>query len=86
MDPSIYEHIDTKCILRLETEQESLWVFDTYRGVQLFGNGDGFFVDDKAKTKTRFQTCYLNVNELVEIIKIVKTFYEVKEEQRATSI
>ncbi|GHU47912.1 hypothetical protein FACS1894218_3420 [Bacilli bacterium] len=86
MDPVIYDHMNVKCILRLENEQESLKVFDSYRGIQLFGNGDGFFVDDKAKTKVRFQTCYLNVNELVEIIKVVKTFYEVKEEQRATSV
>jgi DNA segregation ATPase FtsK/SpoIIIE-like protein len=78
IDPSIYDQFDVKFILKLESEQESLRMFDNYRGVQLHGNGDGYYIDTKADKRIRFQTCYLNVDELIQIIKIIKTFYDAK--------
>jgi S-DNA-T family DNA segregation ATPase FtsK/SpoIIIE len=78
---TIYDNCNAKFILRLESEQESLKVFDSYRGIQLFGNGDGFFIDAKAQKKTRFQSCYMNIKELDEIINIIKKFYAIKETQ-----
>jgi DNA segregation ATPase FtsK/SpoIIIE-like protein len=80
-EPKIYDNTDARFILRLESEHESLKMFDSYRGVQLCGNGDGFYIASDNKKKTRFQTCYLNANELVETIKIIKTFYQTKDQQ-----
>ena len=79
IEPKIYENTNARFILRLENEHESLKVFDSYRGVQLYGNGDGYYFDNMNGKKTRFQTCYLNVNELAEIVKVIKTFYNTKE-------
>jgi S-DNA-T family DNA segregation ATPase FtsK/SpoIIIE len=78
IEPKIYDETNARFILRLESERESLKIFDTYQGVQLNGNGDGYYFDTVANKKTRFQTCYLNANELLEIIKIIKTFYTTK--------
>jgi S-DNA-T family DNA segregation ATPase FtsK/SpoIIIE len=78
IEPTIYNQFDIKFILKLESEQESLRMFDNYRGVQLQGNGDGYYIDTKADKRIRFQTCYLNVDELIQIIKIIKTFHEAK--------
>jgi S-DNA-T family DNA segregation ATPase FtsK/SpoIIIE len=80
-EPKIYDSTDARFILRLESEHESLKMFDSYRGIQLCGNGDGFYITSDGKKKTRFQTCYLNANELLETIKIIKTFYQTKEQQ-----
>jgi S-DNA-T family DNA segregation ATPase FtsK/SpoIIIE len=77
-EKQIYEQIDARFILRLESERESLKIFDNYRGIQLLGNGDGYYFNDTKKL--RFQTCYLNANELIETVKIIKTFYNSKEE------
>jgi DNA segregation ATPase FtsK/SpoIIIE-like protein len=79
IDPKIYDQTDARFILRLESEHESLKIFDSYRGVQLYGNGDGYYFDDVSNKKTRFQTCYLNANELAETVKVIKTFYHTKE-------
>ncbi|MDR3257456.1 MAG: hypothetical protein LBT17_01525 [Mycoplasmataceae bacterium] len=80
-EPKIYDSTDARFILKLESEHESLKMFDSYRGIQLCGNGDGFYITSDGKKKTRFQTCYLNANELIETIKIIKTFYQTKEQQ-----
>jgi DNA segregation ATPase FtsK/SpoIIIE-like protein len=81
VEPKIYDQTVSRFILRLESEHESLKMFDSYRGVQLCGNGDGYYIDANSNKKTRFQACYLNANELVETIKIIKTFYLTKEQQ-----
>jgi S-DNA-T family DNA segregation ATPase FtsK/SpoIIIE len=79
IEPKIFDVISARFILRLESEHESLKLFDNYRGIQLSGNGDGYYFDVKSNKKNRFQTCYLNVNELMETIKIIKTFYSTKD-------
>jgi hypothetical protein len=80
IEPKIYGAASAKFILKLESEHESLKIFDSYRGTQLYGNGDGFYFDKVNNKKTRFQTCYLNVNELAETVKVIKTFYNAKEQ------
>ncbi len=79
LDPSIYQAVDSKLILKLATESESLQVFDNYRANQLYGNGDGYYLSNK-ENKLRFQTSYLNQNEANEIIKIINNFYKEKQE------
>ena len=71
----IYQNINSKIILKLTNEQESFNVFENYRGVQLYGNGDGYIFGKSPDEKIRFQTCYLNQNELSHIIEIVNNFY-----------
>ena len=80
IDQNIYNNVKTKLILRLETENESLQIFDSYRGSQLYGNGDGYMFNESPDDKIRFQTCYLNQRELDEIVKIISTFYQAKTE------
>jgi DNA segregation ATPase FtsK/SpoIIIE-like protein len=79
IEPKIYENTNARFILRLESEHESLKIFDSYRGVQLYGNGDGYYFDQVNGKKLRFQSCYLNANELAETVKVIKTFYHTKE-------
>jgi S-DNA-T family DNA segregation ATPase FtsK/SpoIIIE len=79
IEPKIYENTSARFILRLESEHESLKIFDSYRGVQLYGNGDGYYFDDITNKKIRFQSCYLNANELAETVKVIETFYSTKE-------
>jgi DNA segregation ATPase FtsK/SpoIIIE-like protein len=78
LNENIYDNIVSKFILKLEYENESLQIFDNYRAFQLFGNGDGYFLAQDNKRKTRFQTCYLNQNELNRIVKIINVFYQAK--------
>lgn len=78
LDENIYNNIQTKLILKLGSENESLQIFDNYRGSQLYGNGDGYIFNESAQNKSRFQTCYLNQAELNQIIKIITTFYQAK--------
>ena len=78
LNENIYDNIVSKFLLKLEYENESLQIFDNYRAFQLFGNGDGYFLAQDNKTKARFQTCYLNQNELNRIVKIINVFYQAK--------
>ena len=80
LNENIYNNITGKFILKLEYENESLQVFDNYRAFQLFGNGDGYFLSQNNKQKVRFQTCYLNQNELNRIVKIINVFYQAKKD------
>jgi len=81
INEDLYKNLSAKFILKLQTEYESLRMFDTYRGSQLYGNGDGYYFDTLNNTKTRFQTCYLNQIELNQIIETIKTFYDAKNDQ-----
>ena len=72
----IYKNINTKIILKLTSEKESISLFDNYRGIQLYGNGDGYIYGKSPDDKIRFQSCYLNQNELSQIIDIVNNFYK----------
>lgn len=78
IDASLYELIGVKLVLKLNNENESLQIFDNYRGYQLYGNGDGYYFEKSSDEKMRFQTCYLNQNELIETINIIKKFNEQK--------
>ena len=76
LQASIYQNISTKIVLKLSTEAESISLFDSYRGFQLYGNGDGYIYGRDPSEKIRFQTCYLNQNELSKIIEIINNFYK----------
>ncbi|MCF0227532.1 MAG: hypothetical protein HUJ52_01795 [Malacoplasma sp.] len=72
----IYKNINTKIILRLSSEKESLALFESHRGIQLFGNGDGYIYGKSPDEKLRFQSCYLNQDELSQISEIINNFYK----------
>lgn len=78
IDQAIFNEIGVKLVLKMNNENESLQIFDNYRGYQLYGNGDGYYFEKKSAEKIRFQTCYLNQNELIETINIIKKFNEQK--------
>ena len=78
LDKDIYKNLDVKLVMKLEFEQESIQLLDSRRGVELFGNGDGYYFDNKLKINLRFQSCYMNIDELDQIVKIIETFYSVK--------
>lgn len=81
LNEKIFVLAQNKFIFCLESEIESLKIFNSYRGTQLFGNGDGFyFINGDVDNKVRFQTCYINFNELKLIIDITKTFYSRKQQ------
>jgi hypothetical protein len=77
----INDFIDTSYILKLESEAESLKVFANNHGVQLYGNGDGYVFEDNIRSHKRFQACYLNTNELIQIINCINTFFEFKQQE-----
>jgi DNA segregation ATPase FtsK/SpoIIIE-like protein len=74
----LYKNLDIKIVMKLEFEQESIQLLDSKRGAELFGNGDGYCFDKFISKYKRFQACYMNIEELLEIIKIINTFYSVK--------
>lgn len=78
LNSDLYKLLDVKLLMKLEFEQESIQLLDSKRGIELFGNGDGYFFDSETKKYTRFQACYMNVDELVQTIKIIETFYAAK--------
>jgi S-DNA-T family DNA segregation ATPase FtsK/SpoIIIE len=69
-----YKNINSKFIFKLGTEYESLLLFDNYRGLQLYGNGDGFaFLN--SNNKIRFQSCYINQSEIKNTVDTLNRFY-----------
>jgi S-DNA-T family DNA segregation ATPase FtsK/SpoIIIE len=78
LNQEIYKELDTKLFMKLEFEQESIQLLNSKRGIELFGNGDGYYFDSESKQHTRFQACYMNIEELIQVIKIIETFYSVK--------
>ncbi|XQP55105.1 MAG: FtsK/SpoIIIE domain-containing protein [Mycoplasmoidaceae bacterium] len=83
IDKSIYSNVASKYILTLESQEESLKIFDNYRGYQLHGNGDClYFANDKLSGMKRIQICNLNYVELTTIIDTIKTFYATKLKQK----
>ena len=60
----------------LTSEAERISLFENYRCIQLFGNGDGYIYGKSPDDKIRFQSCYLNQNELSQIIEIINNFYK----------
>lgn len=78
LNEDLYKEIDIKLLMKLEFEQESIQILGSTRAKELFGNGDGYFFDTQQKQHIRFQGCYMNVEELIQIIKVMETFYTVK--------
>ncbi|MCQ3915442.1 MAG: hypothetical protein MJ195_01530 [Mycoplasmoidaceae bacterium] len=83
VDRAIYNNVTDKYILTLESQEESLKIFDNYRGYQLHGNGDClYFAGSKITGMKRIQICNLNYSELTTIIDTIKTFYATKLKQK----
>lgn len=83
LDGTILDNIVDKYILTLESQEESLKIFDNYRGYQLHGNGDCLhFAGKKLTGLQRIQICNLNYIELTTIIDTIKTFYATKLKQK----
>jgi S-DNA-T family DNA segregation ATPase FtsK/SpoIIIE len=79
-EQTLMKDINMRFILKLETERESNTIFNNNRGLQLYGNGDGYMFDLKNDKRVRFQSCYLNVNELIQIINTINSFFQFKNE------
>lgn len=87
LDKQIYEAVSDKYILALNSQEESLKIFDNYRGYQLHGNGDCLhFGGNKLTTLERLQICNLNYTELTTDIDVIKTFYISKIKQKEDKI
>lgn len=87
LDKAIYDNVSDKYILTLGTQEESLKIFDNYRGYQLHGNGDCLhFVYDKLSAMKRMQICNMNYAELSTDLNIIRTFYAAKQKQKEEEI
>jgi S-DNA-T family DNA segregation ATPase FtsK/SpoIIIE len=80
LSKDINENINMRFVLKLESEAESNNIFGNNRGLQLYGNGDGYMFNIKNDRRIRFQTCYLNMNELIQIINTINSFFQFKNE------
>lgn len=86
IDKQIYDNVAQKYILALGTQEESLKIFNNYRGHQLHGNGDCLHFADKITNMERIQICNLNYNELTTDIDIIRTFYNSKQYQKENAL
>lgn len=87
MDKALFEAISDKYILALASQEESLKIFDNYRGYQLHGNGDCLHFEDKKITSMeRLQICNLNYIELNTDVDVIKTFYATKQRIKEANI
>lgn len=86
IDKQILDNVSQKYILTLGTQEESLKIFDNYRGYQLHGNGDCLHFADKITNMERIQICNLNYSELTTDIDIIRTFYLTKQRQKDVNI
>lgn len=87
LDKQIFDAVTDKYILALGSQEESLKIFDNYRGYQLHGNGDCLhFGGNKLTTLERLQICNLNYTELTTDIDVMKTFYISKVKQKEERI
>lgn len=78
LNEDIYKKLDAKLLMKLEFEQESIQLIDSKRAIELFGNGDGYYFDSESKQHIRFQACYMNIEELTQVIRVMETYYSVK--------
>jgi S-DNA-T family DNA segregation ATPase FtsK/SpoIIIE len=80
LSKEINEHMSVRFVLKLESEAESNNIFGNNRGLQLYSNGDGFMFNTKNDKRMRFQACYLNMNELIQIVNTINSFFQFKNE------
>lgn len=78
LNMSIFESIKSIFVLKTDSKDSSLQLIGNARASQLYGNGDGYLIGNNKKNKLRFQTCYLNQDELSNIVKIIIDFYKSK--------
>ncbi|MDR3249631.1 MAG: hypothetical protein LBS95_00970 [Mycoplasmataceae bacterium] len=80
----VYSLINEKYVLRLNSENESTSILKTDQAYNLYGTGDGFIVK-KGEDKVRMQICYVGVNEVRYITKVISFFYDeiaIKEDEK----
>jgi len=83
LDDNIYKNVNEKYFFALETESESLKVFNSLRAYQLYTPGDCLhFSFDKIRGMDRLQICNLGQSEMLFDIDIIKTFWNQKTEQK----
>ncbi len=82
MDELIYKEVSQKYIFELETESESVKIFDNYRGNQLHGNGDCLTFSKLTRFMERIQICNINQAELASDIDIIRMFYDAKKDNK----
>jgi DNA segregation ATPase FtsK/SpoIIIE-like protein len=70
----IFNLMENKLVYKLNNETESVSLLKTPIANLLYGNGDGYILDE-SNVKNRIQTCYIGRNEINNIIDIINTFY-----------
>lgn len=79
LNENILNNIMNTFVLKTDSQAQSLNLLGSYRACQLYGSGDGYLLlNNKNKSKLRFQTCYLNQEELTQIAKTISVFYKTK--------
>ena len=78
LNNNIIEGIKNIFVLKIDSNELSLKLIGSARACQLYGNGDGYLIGGNKKDKLRFQTCYLNQEELSNIVKTIVDFYKTK--------
>ncbi|MBQ0045644.1 MAG: hypothetical protein KBS35_02015 [Mycoplasma sp.] len=87
LDKAIYDNVTDKYILTLSSPEESVKIFDNYRGYQLHGNGDCLhFSSNKLNNMSRLQICNINYTELQTDIDVIKTFYTTKQKMKEAQL
>lgn len=87
IDPELYNIIDQKYILTLESQAESVKIFNNARAYQLHQNGDCIqFTGTRLQGMKRIQVCNLNNAELINDVDIIKTYYTTKLRQKEAKI
>lgn len=76
LNENIFNNITSTFVLKIDSQEQSLNLLGSYRACQLYGSGDGYLLNNK--NKLRFQTCYLNQEELTQVVKTISVFYKAK--------
>lgn len=87
LDKDIFDNVSDKYILALNSQEESMKIFDNHRGYQLHSNGDCLhFGDNKIGNMKRLQIANINYAELTADIDVIATFYGMRLKQREEKI
>ena len=78
LNENILNNVTNTFVLKMDSQEQSLNLLGSYRACQLYGSGDGYLLNNKNKNKLRFQTCYLNQEELTQVAKTINVFYKTK--------
>ena len=78
LNENVLNKITNTFVLKIDSHEQSLNLLGSYRACQLYGSGDGYLLNNKNKNKLRFQSCYLNQEELTQVARTISVFYKAK--------